>query len=160
MGRRKNREDREIREILDLEREILRELHPKRLTQRISIRFTGETTMANNAVTLNVGQTSTASIQPLLADGVTPSGGTLSNVSYAFVQPTTAATVELNSDGVTALVTGVSNSSGTILGTATATVTDTDGAVTTFSQSFTVTVNAPTPQQLTQSIAVQFTAPA
>jgi hypothetical protein len=160
MGRRQNKEDRELKEVLELEREILERLEPHRLTQRISIRFTGEITMANNAVTLNVGQKSTASIQPLLADGVTPSGGTLSNVSYAFVQATTAATVDLNSDGVTALVTGVSNSSGTILGTATATVTDTDGAVTTLSQSFTVTVNAPAPQQLTQSIQVQFTAPA
>ena len=112
----------------------------------------------DNALVLNVGQTSQASIQPRLADG-TPSGGTLSNVAYSFSDP--SATVSLNSDGLTATVTGVAASSGPVTGTATCTVTDTDGVVSTWSQPFTIQTNAvpPPPAQLTQSVAVQFTDP-
>jgi hypothetical protein len=117
--------------------------------------------MPNNALTLNVGQASQASIQPLLADGITPSGGTLSAVSYSFVDP--SATVVLNADGLTATVTGVADSAGVaVSGSATATVTDTDQAVFTFTQAFTVTtiaVTPPPPAQLTQSIAVAFSTP-
>ena len=116
----------------------------------------------NNALVLNVGQTSQASIQPLLADGVNPSGGTLSNVAYSFSDP--SATVDLNPDGLTATVNGVAASSGPVTGTATCTVTDTDGVVSQWSQSFTITTNAvapppPPPSQLTQSVAVQFSTP-
>ena len=115
--------------------------------------------MANNSLVLTVGQTSTASIVPLLADGVTPSGGVLSKVSYNFSDP--SATVVLNSDGLTALATGVAASTGAITGSASCTVTDTDGAVSVWNQSFTITVNAPVPPaQLTQSVAVQFSTPA
>ena len=115
-----------------------------------------------NALVFNVGQTSQASIVPLLADGVTPSGGTLSNVVYTFSDP--SATVVLNSDGVTATCTGVAGSSGPVAGTAACTVTDTDGVVSTWTQAFTITTNAvtpppPPPQQLTQSISVQFSTP-
>ena len=105
----------------------------------------------------SMGQTSTASITPLLADGVTPSGGTLSSIIYSFTDP--SATVVLNTDG-TALVTGVAASTGAVSGTAQCTVTDTDGAVATFSQGFTITTLAVVPpSQLTQSIAVNFTTP-
>ena len=135
--------------------QIVTDLSPK--TASITVKFSGAT-MANSVV-LNVGQTSQASITPLLADGVTPSGGALSNVIYSFTDP--SATVVLNSDGVTATVTGVAASTaGAVTGTAQATVTDTDGAVATFSQGFTVLVNAVVPpSQLTQSIAVNFTTP-
>jgi hypothetical protein len=131
---------------------------PATLTRSIKVRFTGDSPMPNSLV-LNVGQTSTASIQPLLADGVTPSGGTLSNVAYNFTDP--SATVALNPDGVTALVTGVAPSTGPVSGTATCTVTDTDGVVSPWSQPFTIQTNAvaPPPTQLTQSIQVNFTAP-
>ena len=117
--------------------------------------------MPNNALTLNVGQTSQASIVPFLADGVTNSGGVLSAVSYTFSDP--SATVVLNADGLTATVTGLADSAGVaVTGTATATVTDTDQAVFTFTQAFTVTtisVTPPPPAQLTQSIAVAFSTP-
>ena len=114
--------------------------------------------MANNALTLNVGQTSQASIQPLLADGVTPSGGVLSAVSYTFSDP--SATVVLNSDGLTATVTGVAASTGAITGTASCTVTDSDGVVSTWTQAFTITTLAVVPPApLTQSVAVQFSTP-
>ena len=116
--------------------------------------------MANSLV-LSVGQTSQASIQPLLADNM-PSGGVLSNVAYSFSDP--SATVVLNSDGVTATVTGVAASAGAVTGTATCTVTDTDGVVSQWSQAFTITTNAvtpppPPPTQLTQSVAVNFSTP-
>ena len=114
--------------------------------------------MANNALVFNVGQTSQASIQPLLADGVTASGGTVSGVSYTFSDP--SATVVLNADGLTATATGVAASVGAISGSAACTVTDTDSVVSTWSQVFTITTNAVVPPaQLTQSVAVQFSTP-
>ena len=165
--------DREDRETLRL---ILRELTkiehdlspppppppPQPLTRSIQIKFAGENqSMAANALVFNVGQTSQVSIQPLLADGVTPSGGTVSNVSYAFSDP--SATVVLNSDGLTATATGVAASAGAVSGAASCTVTDTDGAVSTWTQAFTITTNAvappPPPSQLTQSVAVEFSTP-
>ena len=152
---------REIARILHIVRKIEREIAPKPLTASITIHFTGEN-MANNTLVFNVGQTSQASIIPLLSDGVTPSGGTLSNVSYSFSDP--SATVVLNSDNLTATVTGVAPSNGPVAGTASATVTDTDGVVSTWTQPFTITTNAvtpppPPPAQLTQSIAVAFSTP-
>jgi hypothetical protein len=119
--------------------------------------------MANNALTLNVGQTSQASIQPLLADGITPSGGVVSNVSYTFSDP--SATVVLNPDGLTATVTGVAASAGAVSGSASCTVTDTDGVVSQWTQTFTITTQAaappppPPPARLTQSVAVEFSTP-
>ena len=161
----------ELREVLEIQweglrckeriwrllREIRHELKPKLATHSIAVRFTGDSEM--NSLVLNVGQTSQASIVPLLADGVTPSGGTLSNVAYNFSDP--SATVDLNPDGITATVTGVAASSGPVNGVATCTVTDTDGVVSQWSQPFTIQTNAvaPPPQQLTQSIAVEFSAP-
>lgn len=152
---------REIARVLHIVRKIERELHPQPLTASIAVKFKGELPMPNNTLTLNVGQTSQASIVPLLADGITPSGGTLSAVSYTFSDA--SATVVLNADGLTATVTGVADSAGVaVSGSATATVTDTDQAVFTFTQAFTVTtiaVTPPPPAQLTQSIAVTFSTP-
>jgi len=140
-------------------REILSLLKPKPLTAAIAVRFTGASVMPNNALVFNVGQQSQASIMPLLADGVTPSGGTLSNVTYTFTDP--SATVVLNPDGLTATCTGVAASTGPVGGTATCTVTDTDQVVSQWTQAFTIQTNAVAPPaQLTQSVAVQFTAPA
>lgn len=113
--------------------------------------------MADNALVLNVGQTSTAFIAPLAADG-TLSGGTVSNVVFTFSDP--SATVVLNPDGLTALVTGVAASTGAVSGSVSATVTDTDSVVSTWVQAFTITTNGVVPPaQLTQSIAVQFSNP-
>lgn len=139
-----------------IERDISREHKP--LTAAIAVQFTGDSVM-NNVLALNVGQTAQASIVPLLADGVTPSGGTLSKVAYSFSDP--SATVALNPDGLTATVTGVAPSTGPVTGTATCTVTDTDGVVSTWTQPFTVQTSAvaPPPSQLTQSVAVQFSTP-
>lgn len=113
--------------------------------------------MPNNQLVFNVGQLSTASIQPLLADGITPSGGTLSNVAYNFSDP--SATVVLNPDGVTATCTAVAPSNGPVTGTATCTVTDTDGVQSNWTQTFTITTNAASGGQLTQSVAVVFGPP-
>lgn len=146
-----------LREIRDDVRIIVTLLTPKQLTKSIAVRFKGAASMANNVLVLNVGQTSQASIVPLLADGITPSGGVLSNVAYSFSDP--SATVVLNPDGLTATCTGVAASTGPVTGSATCTVTDTDGVVSQWTQSFTIQTNA-VAAQLTQSIAVQFTAPA
>jgi hypothetical protein len=117
--------------------------------------------MANNALTLAVGQTSQASPVTFLADGVTPSGATYSAASYTFSDP--SATVVLNSDGVTATVTGVAASASPISGSVSFTATDTDGAVSTWTQPFTVqttgVVTPPPPSQLSQTSALQFSVP-
>jgi hypothetical protein len=159
--------NRQLEELIELERaelrslrEIANELKPKHLTASISNVFTGESPMANNVLVFNVGQTSIDTITPLLADGVTLSGGTLSAVSVTFSDP--SATAVLNPDN-TITFTGVADSAGVAVGgTVTATVTDTDGAVFTFTQAFTVTtiaVTPPPPAQLTQSIANVFSVP-
>ena len=164
MTHRHHKEDSVEREILreiqathrDVER-IERSLEEQRhLTKSIAIQFSGDSTM--NSLTLNVGQTSQASIVPFLADGVTNSGGTVSNVAYSFSDP--SATVALNPDGLTATITGVAASSGPISGSATCTVTDTDTVVSQWTQAFTIQTNAPVPpSQLTQSVQVQFSTP-
>ena len=139
-------------------RKILAIIPPKTLTQNIAVRFTGDTPMADNALVFTVGQTSQASIMPFLADGITPSGGALSSVLYTFSDP--SATVVINSDGLTATCTAVAASGGPIAGSATCTVTDTDGAVSQWTQAFTIATNAVVPPaQLTQSVAVQFSVP-
>lgn len=152
-----SRQNKEILFLLHrIDENVLELLRKQRRTQSIAVRFSGEC-MAN-ALIFNVGQTSQASIQPLLADGVTPSGGTLSNVSYSFSDP--SATVVLNADGLTATCTGVAASTGAVSGSASCTVTDTDGVVSTWTQAFTIQTNAVVPPaQLTQSVAVQFTPP-
>ena len=74
-------------------------LKPKQLTHYVAIQFTG-VDMADNALVLNVGQTSQATIAAFLADGTTLSGGVPSNVVFTFSDP--SATVVLNADGVSA----------------------------------------------------------
>ena len=117
--------------------------------------------MADNILVLNVGQTSQASPITYLADGVTPSGAAYSAATYTFSDP--SATVSLNSDGVTATVTGVAASVGPVSGSVVFTATDTDGAVSTWTQAFTIQTNGnqppPPPSQLSQSSAVQFSTP-
>ena len=118
----------QLEELIELEkaelrslREIANELKPKPITAEIANRFSGESSMANNALVFNVGQTSVDTVTPLLADGITPSGGVLSNVSVAFNDP--SATAVLNPDN-TITFTGVADSAGIAVGgTTTATVT-------------------------------------
>lgn len=139
---------------------ILRHPHPPTTLSRVAaVQFQGETiTMQTNNLTLAVGQTSTATPVTFLADGITLAGATLSNVSYAYSDP--SATVAINPDGLTALVTGVAASTGPISGAVSFTATDTDGAVSQWQQAFTITVSAPPPPgQLSQSAAVQFSDP-
>lgn len=148
------REIRLLHQILREVREIRRELKPKTLTQ--SVVFSGEF-MADNALVFNVGQTSTDTLTPRLADG-TPSGGVVSNVVVTFSDPSATAVVQ--GDG-SVLFTAVSPSTGVVNGSSACTVTDTDGAVSTWNIPFTVQVNAVVPpQQLTQSVANVFSTPA
>jgi hypothetical protein len=133
---------------------------PTTLSRFSAVQFTGYLIpMANNALVLNVGQASTASPITYLADGVTPSGATYSAAAYTFSDP--SATVTLNSDGVTAQVTGVAAGTGPVSGSVSFTATDTDGAVSTWTQAFTIQTNgAVPPAQLSQSSALIFTTPA
>lgn len=146
-------------ETLHVLREIERDLHPKRFSRFAAVRFTGDIIMADNVLVLNVGQTSTAAPITYLADGVTPSGATYSAVTYTFNDP--SATVVLNPDGVTAVVTGVAASTGPVSGTVSFTATDSDSVVSQWTQTFTITTNAvaPPPAQLSQVAAVQFSTP-
>jgi len=149
---------RSVRETLDGVRELLRRSRHKQLTYAVAVRFKGASMQPNNTLVFNVGQSSQASLMPLLADGITNSGGTVSNVTYTFNDP--SASVVLNADGLTATCTGLAPSNGPVTGTATCTVTDTDGAVSQWTQTFTITTNlGGPPGQLTQSVAVQFTDP-
>ena len=114
--------------------------------------------MANNILVFSVGQTSTDTITPLLADGVTPSGGTVSNLTVAFSDP--SATVSVNGPDTALFTATASSTGGPVTGTTQCTVTDSDGAVSTWTQTFTVQVNAVVPpDQLTQSIANVFSTP-
>lgn len=141
--------------------ECLKHLNPPKLSASAALQFSGELPMPNNALALIVGQTSTASPITYLADGVTPSGATYSAATYIFSDP--SATVALNPDGVTALVTGVAPSTGPVSGSVAFTATDTDGAVSQWTVPFTVTTSAvtppPPPTQLSQSAALTFTTP-
>lgn len=139
--------------------EIERRLRHPQLTHSIRINFSGAITM--DTLTLNVGQSSTGTITPLGADGVTPSGGTVSAASFS-IPPDPSFTAVDNGDG-TCLITGVAASAAPVTGTASCTVTDPDGAVSTFSTSFTITVSAvapPPPVATTTSIGVSFSTPA
>lgn len=117
--------------------------------------------MANNVLVLNVGQSSIDTITPFLADGVTPSGGVVSNVSVTFSDPSATASVQPDN---TILFTGVADSAGVaVSGSTSATVTDTDGAVSTWTTAFTVqtiAVTPPPPDQSTQVVANVFSTPA
>lgn len=141
--------------------QIVDNTHPHRLSIVAAVKFSGEKNMADNILSLNVGQSSQASVLTYLADGTTPSGAAYSAATWTFSDP--SATVVLNPDGVTATVTGVAPSTAPVNGSVTFTATDTDGAVSTWVQGFTVTVSAvtppPPPTQLSQSSAVQFSTP-
>lgn len=151
---------REMRETHREVEEIERRLHPKRLTKSIANIFSGDSIMANNVLVFNVGQTSIDTITPFLTDGVTPSGGVLSNVVVTFSDP--SATADVQPDN-TVLFTGVADSAGVaVAGSTSCTVTDTDGVVSTWTTAFTVQtigVTPPPPEQLTQSVANVFSTP-
>ena len=158
------KKDRQIEQlefdILRVQLDVLRQLKrlkPPTITASVVNRFSGEN-MADNALVLNVGQSSIDTLTPRLADGVTPSGGVVSNVAVQFSDP--SATAEIQPDN-TIKFTGVAASTGPVSGSTSCTVTDTDGAVSQWTVPFTVQVNAPPPpEQLTQSVANVFSTPA
>ena len=109
--------------------------------------------MANNTFVMNTGQSQTGTITPLLADGLTPSGGVVSAVVVTFSDP--AATFVLNPDN-TITFTGVSSTTAPVSGSVSFSVLDTDSVVSTWIDAITVEVDAvtPPPQQLTQSAPI------
>ena len=135
----------------------LRHNHPQ-TTFHVVNQFSGEN-MADNVLQFSaVGQTSTDTLTPRLADGVTPSGGVVSNVAVNFSDPSATAVVQPDN---TVLFTSVAPTTSPVSGSTSCTVTDTDGAVSTWTIPFTVEVAAPPPpDQLTQSVANVFSTPA
>lgn len=128
------------------------------LTASVANVFSGEGTPMDNVLSFNVGQSSIDTLTPRLADGTTPSGGVISNVSVAFSDP--SATAVLQPDN-TILFTGVADSAGVAVGGSTSlTITDSDGVVSTWTVPFTVqTAGVVPPAQLTQSVANVFSTP-
>ena len=133
------------------------------LTHRVTNVFTGDTPMSVNTLVFTAaGQISTDTITPYLTDGVTPSGGVVSNVVVTFADP--SAKFVINPDN-TVTFTAVADTVGglPVDGKTAFTVTDTDGAVSQWKVSFAVLVNIltpPPPTQLTQSVANVFSTPA
>jgi hypothetical protein len=146
-----------LKDILRRVERIEREIAPKSTASVVNL-FSGESNM-NNALVFTVGQTSTDTVTPFLADGVTPSGATITNLAVVFSDPSATASV---SGANTILFTAVAPSTGPVSGTTTCTLTDTDGVVSTWSIPFTVTTNSapPPPSQLTQSVVNVFSEPA
>lgn len=153
------RNERVLERIAELLEEILYYVKPHRLTHSVANIFSGDSIMANNELVFNVGQTAIDTPTGFLADGVTPSGGVVSNLAVTFSDP--SATAVINADGVTITFTGVAASNGPVSGSTSFTITDTDGVVSQWNQPFTVTTNAvaPPPAQLTQSVANVFSTP-
>lgn len=148
-------------EIIHELRAIRRELEPKRITKSIANIFSGDAPMPNNVLVFNVGQTSIDTVTPCLTDGVTPSGGVVSDVVVTFSDPSATAVVQPDN---TVLFTGVADSAGVaVAGSTSATITDTDGVVSTFTTPFTVTTVGvtppPPPTQITQVVANVFSTP-
>jgi hypothetical protein len=141
-------------------KEVLEILRPKHLTKSVANIFSGDLIMENNVLVFNVGQISTDTISPFLTDGVTPSGGVLSNVAVSFSDPSATAVVQSDN---TVLFTGVADSAGVaISGSTFFTITDTDSAVSTWTIPFTVQtigVTPPPSAQLTQSVSNVFSTP-
>lgn len=127
-------------------------------TTQIAIQF-GDNTM--NSVTLVAGQSTTGTIVPLEADGVTQTPGAVVSAQSFSIPPDPSFGATDNGDG-TLTITGNAASVAPVVGTASAIVTDADGAVATFTTSFTINVTSatPPPTGLTASIGVQFTLPA
>ena len=107
------------------------------------------------SVVLTVGQSTTATIVPLEADGTTVTPGAVVS-AQTFTLTDAGISLVQNADG-TATITGVGPTTGAVTGSASATVTDTDGTVTSFTQAFDVTVNAAAVH--TASIGITFTTP-
>jgi len=143
--------------------QIVHLLKPKHvITASVVDVFSGDPPMANGSLVFNVGQTSTDTVTPLLIDGVTPSGGVVSNLVVAASDPAFTAVVNGTN---TILFTAVAPSTaGSVVVTRQCTITDTDGAVSNWTSSISVLVNAsvppPPPDQLTQSVVDVFSTPA
>lgn len=149
------------REVLDQSKaqtiilqQLLEDLAPEPpLTASAPVIIPGES-MANNTYQMNVGQSQAGVITPLLADGVTPSGGTVSGTVVTFNDP--SASFVLAADNVTITFTGLAANTAPVSGSVDFTVVDSDGVTSTWTDAITVEVDAvaPPPQQLTQSAPI------
>ena len=107
---------------------------------------------------LQVGQSSTGTVVPFLADGVTSTpGATVANQVWTISDP--ALTIVNNPDG-TVGVTGIAATATPAQGTVSAQITDEDGTVGQFTATFTITVGGVTPPvNRTASIGVSWSSP-
>jgi hypothetical protein len=126
-------------------------------TTSIGIRFTNSKGVSKMAdLSLQVGQSSTGTVVPFLADGVTQTpGATVSAQVWTLSDP--AITVTNNPDG-TVTVLGVSPTTAPISGSVEADVTDSDALVTHFTATFSVTVGGGVVNR-TASIGVNWSSP-
>lgn len=150
--------------ILETEEKILHTLRKiehnqphQPITKVLVVQFGKSRRKKMASITLNVGDQVPASVFPS-ADGSTNDGGTLSNIVWSFTDP--SASFINNPDG-SVTFTAVAPSSDPVngaSGTVTASVTDTNGAVSTQSGSFTIIVagTVTPPQPITTSLQVQF----
>jgi hypothetical protein len=139
-----------LRQQTILLREILDRLTPR--TTSIKIQF-GDT-MANTVTEL-VGQSVTATVVPLEADGSTTTPGAVVSAQTWTLAATGVVTLTSNADGSASFV---AVAAGTATVDVSATVTDSDGTVGNFTTTGTITVTAPTGR--TASIAISFGTPA
>lgn len=126
-------------------------------TEMIKVRFNpkGASKMAD--LSLNVGQSSTGTVTPFLADGVTQTpGAAVTSATWSISDPSVS--VATNAD-FTVTVTGVTATTSPVSGSVTAVITDSDGTVGTFTATFTITVGGGQQENRTASIGVSWSVP-
>jgi hypothetical protein len=126
-------------------------------TEMIKARFNpkGDSKMAD--LSLNVGQSSTGTVTPFLADGVTQTpGAVVTSATWSLTDP--SVTVTTNADN-TVTVTGVAATTAPVTGNVTAVITDSDGTVGTFTATFSITVGGGQQENRTASIGVSWSTP-
>lgn len=107
-------------------------------------------------LSLNVGQSSTGTVTPFLADGVTQTpGAVVTSATWSISDPSVS--VATNAD-FTVTVTGVTATTSPVSGNVTAVITDSDGTVGTFTATFTITVGGGQ-ENRTASIGVSWSTP-
>lgn len=122
-------------------------------TQFIAIKF-GDN-MAATPVTEAIGQSTIATTVPLEADGLTVTPGAVVSAQVYTISDPTIASQTANADGT---ATYKALAAGTAIVTVAATVTDPDGAVSSFTATNTITVTAATGRST--GLQINFSTPA
>ncbi len=123
-------------------------------TRSVGLTFSGESKMAD--LSLQIGQSSTSTLTPLLADGVTPTPGAVITSATWSLSDASISTVT-NGNEIT--VTAVAETTNPVNGSVVVVVTDSDGTVGNFTVSFTVTVGGVPPVNRTASVGLAWSVP-